>query len=181
MFEPSPHVHIHNHTHTQFSAWWKWTEAYLLATCSSMLWILWHKKHCWSRIPCEAMMKKLYQLDDLWISARTPFLTFYNFSWAICKLRFTSKIILFPPSACLCPAHISTTLADSVGSRAENTLWAPGSSSSWPEGAGVRVKWGLAPGGEILGTSLTYFESWSLYLKRGNKENLPHRLLWGWI
>ena len=83
--------------------------------------------------------------------------------------------------AWLCPAHIPTTSVDSVGPRAENTLWAPGSIRAWPEEAGVRIKWGLAPGGEILGTFLTYFESWSLYLKRGNKENLPHRLLCEWI
>lgn len=45
----------------------------------------------------------------------------------------------------------------------------------------IGVKWGLAPAGKTLGISLTFFEAWSPYLKIGNKENLPHRLLWEWI
>lgn len=49
---------------------------------------------------------------------------------------------------------------------------APDSSTAWPEGVDVGVSWVLAPGGEILGIFLTFSESWSPYLKIGNKTYL---------
>lgn len=49
---------------------------------------------------------------------------------------------------------------------------APASGTAWPEGVDVGVSWDLAPGGEIVSIFLTFSESWSPYLKIGNKTYL---------
>lgn len=87
------------------------------------------------------------------------------------SLEVSTLISCGPPQLGLRPAGSGLPWG-MVTDAALGTPSAPASGTAWPEGVDVGVSWGLAPGGEIVDIFLTFSESWSLYLKIGNKTYL---------